>query len=193
MAARLLVGLGNPGREYEKTRHNAGFILLDRLAKTFRAEWKKCRYADALEAVLPRQGERETPEVLLKPQCFMNLSGEVVGAALHWWKWPQEELLVIVDDVALPVGQLRLRVKGSPGGHNGLRSIEATLGSGQYARLRVGVGAAEPGELVGHVLGKFLKEEYEIIERTSERAVEAILACRLAGYEAGAQIANQKV
>jgi len=187
MAARLLVGLGNPGAEYETTRHNAGFILLDRLAARHQIRWGKCRFADALESTLP------SGELLLKPQSFMNLSGPVVQEALHWLKWDREELLVIVDDVALPLGRMRLRVEGSCGGHNGLRSIEQSLGTREYARLRVGVGGAELDGLVGHVLGKFTKTENEKLNETADRAIEAILAARQGGYEAGMRIANQKI
>lgn len=187
MAARLLVGLGNPGAEYEATRHNAGFILVDRLAARHQVRWTKCRFADAVEASLP------SGEFLLKPQSYMNLSGPVVQDALHWLKWDKEELLVIVDDVALPLGRMRLRIEGSCGGHNGLRSIEQSLGTREYARLRIGVGAAESESLVGHVLGRFTKTEYEKLNETADRAIEAIQAARQNGYEAGMRISNQKL
>jgi len=164
---RLLVGLGNPGREYSGTRHNVGFMVLDRLAAasgaTFRAE-KKWQ-ADAVN----------TGGVwLLKPQTYMNLSGESVNALARFYQIEPARVLVVLDDMALPLGRLRIRERGSHGGHNGLRSIIDHLGTQDVPRLRVGIGSSEPGAAVGHVLGRFAVDERPLVEQSLDRAVEAI-------------------
>ncbi len=164
---RLLVGLGNPGREYSGTRHNVGFMVLDRLAAAmgaaFRAE-KKWQ-ADAVQ----------THGVwLLKPQTYMNLSGESVSALARFYQIDPARVLVVLDDMALPLGRLRLRERGSHGGHNGLRSLLDHLGTQDVPRLRVGIGSSEPGAAVGHVLGRFALDERPLVEQSLDRAVEAV-------------------
>lgn len=167
---RLIVGLGNPGREYEKTRHNIGFRCVDRLARenglTFRRNLK-VRGAVAKGLIASQ------PCVLLKPSTFMNLSGESVALATNAFGVKVESLLVIVDDVALPFGQLRLKVNSGPGGHNGLKSIEAALQTQSYARLKIGVGDAYEGELSDHVLDRFTSEEEALVSEILERATAA--------------------
>lgn len=164
---RLIVGLGNPGREYSATRHNAGFMVLDRVAAlsgaAFRAEkkWK---------ADVAPSGDTW----LCKPQTFMNLSGESVGAMARFHKIAPAQVLVVLDDMALPLGRLRIREKGSAGGHNGLQSILDHLGTRDVPRLRVGIGAAGPGEATGHVLGRFAVDERPLLDQALDRAVEAI-------------------
>ncbi len=164
---RLLVGLGNPGREYSGTRHNVGFMVLDRLAAalgaTFRAEKK-------WQADVAVAGD----VWLLKPQTYMNLSGESVGALARFHKIAPERVLAVLDDMALPLGRLRFRERGSAGGHNGLQSILDHLGTQSVPRLRVGIGAAGPGAATGHVLGRFAVDERPLVEQSLDRAAEAI-------------------
>ena len=164
---RLLVGLGNPGREYSGTRHNVGFMVLDRLAAasgaTFRAD-KKWQ-ADAVLA---------NGVWLLKPQTYMNLSGESVSALVRFYQIEPARVLVVLDDMALPLGRLRIRERGSHGGHNGLRSILEHLGTQDVPRLRVGIGSSDPGEATGHVLGRFAVDERPLVEQSLDRAVEAV-------------------
>jgi PTH1 family peptidyl-tRNA hydrolase len=172
---RLIVGLGNPGKEYEQTRHNVGFMVLDRLAQG-RGEWRKQKAwrGEVCEA----QGVW-----LLKPQTYMNLSGESVRAMSDFYKIAPESVLVVLDDLSLGLGQLRLRLGGSAGGHNGLKSILEHLGTRDVARVRVGIGGAGPGEVVGHVLGKFRKDEWPRVEEALERTEAAIHRIQSDGME----------
>lgn len=164
---RLLVGLGNPGREYSGTRHNVGFMVLDRLAAamgaTFRADKKW--HADTAS---------NGGVWLLKPQTYMNLSGESVSALVRFYQIEPARVLVVLDDMALPLGRLRIRERGSHGGHNGLRSILDHLGTQDVPRLRVGIGSSDPGEATGHVLGRFAVDERPLVEQSLDRAVEAV-------------------
>ena len=172
---RLLVGLGNPGREYSGTRHNVGFMVLDRLAAasgaTFRAEKKWQADAVLVPSQIPCVGGGVW---LLKPQTYMNLSGESVSELVRFYQIEPARVLVVLDDMALPLGRLRLRERGSHGGHNGLRSILAHLGTQDVPRLRVGIGASDPGEATGHVLGRFSVDERPLVEQSLDRTVEAI-------------------
>lgn len=168
---RLLVGLGNPGREYAGTRHNVGFMIADRLAAKSRAEFRTER---DWKAAMAKSGDL----LLCKPLTFMNLSGKSVRAVSDFYKIAPAEMLVVLDDTALPLGRLRLRPEGSAGGHNGLKSIFEHLGTTAVPRLRVGIGEAEPGEAVGHVLGRFDLEEMPVLEQSLDRA-EAAIACVL--------------
>lgn len=151
----LLVGLGNPGAEYARTRHNIGFMTVDALAEASNTSFKADRFGD-----VARCTHRGRQLVLLKPSTFMNLSGKAVR---HWMdaeKLSLDRLLVITDDIHLPFGTLRLRGKGSDGGHNGLKDIQSVMGTSAYARLRFGVGADfGPGRQIDHVLGTFSAEE----------------------------------
>lgn len=165
----VIVGLGNPGAEYAKTRHNAGFILVDRLAKQWRAEWKSERKFDALIA---RAADVGGGGVLLsKPQTFMNASGESVAPLADFFKVTPVRCLVVVDDADLPVGEIRMRPGGSSGGHHGLESIEQHLGTREFPRLRIGIGRKTvERKIVGHVLGNFSQAENEILELVMARA-----------------------
>jgi PTH1 family peptidyl-tRNA hydrolase len=174
---RLVAGLGNPGREYERTRHNAGFMILDRFAARHRAEWSNERKFEARVA-------RCDSLILLKPQTFMNLSGRSVAAACQFYKIDPAELLVVYDDMALPEGKLRLRQHGSAGGHNGMKSIIACLGTDRFPRLRFGVGAPEGRTATGHVLGAFDGGSLEALDKSLENAVEAVSMCALRGLAA---------
>jgi PTH1 family peptidyl-tRNA hydrolase len=176
VAYKLIVGLGNPGSEYLFTRHNAGFLVLDAWAdeEGFSFQDDRPRYSKA--AQLPG-GER-----LVKPMTYMNESGKAVAAWLDWLKLSVADLLVIVDDVALPMGQVRLRPEGSSGGHNGLKSIEAHLGTGAYARLRCGVDAVPPGwGLERWVLSKFRPDEEDALGEMIRTARLAIECCQSEG------------
>lgn len=168
----LIVGLGNPGTEYAKTRHNAGFMLADLLANRWRADWNSEKKFQSRIAKAERNGKRL---VLCEPQTFMNLSGEAVGALLKFYQLPLKQLIVAVDDADLPLGEIRLRPSGSSGGHHGLESIEQHLGSREYARLRIGIGRKDSRrEIAGHVLGKLSGTELTLMEKILGRAVEQV-------------------
>jgi PTH1 family peptidyl-tRNA hydrolase len=184
----LVAGLGNEGSAYRGTRHNFGFEVVDRMAAGQGIPWAKCRQAEAWEARLP--GNR----ILLKPITMMNSSGEAVRAAMEWWKVPSKNFMVIVDDIDLPLGRLRLRAEGSSGGHRGLASIEAQLATRDFARLRGGVGRpAEAHGAADHVLEPFLPEERPVVARMVTAAAEAVEAWWRDGWEAARLLGNRKV
>jgi len=173
---KLVAGLGNPGPKYLLTRHNVGFLVLDAWVdeeeKRFRDERSHFSQAVQLDS-----GER-----LVKPATYMNESGQAVAAWLEWLKLTPADLLVVVDDVALPLGQVRLRPEGSSGGHNGLKSIETHLGTDRYARLRCGVDAVPPGwSLESWVLSRFRPEEEEALGAMIRTARMAIECCQREG------------
>ena len=169
MSFSLIVGLGNPGKTYEGTRHNVGFMVLDRLATTSGVTFESSPKWQSHIAKLPASGT-----LLLKPQTFMNLSGRAIQQVLSFHKWLPEQMLVVYDDVALPLGTLRFREKGSAGGHNGIKSIIQHLGTDAFPRLKIGIGGSRPGEMVGHVLGKFSPDERPIAENMLATALEAV-------------------
>lgn len=170
---KLIVGLGNPGLQYDKTRHNAGFLVVDALASRHAGgQIPKSRFNSiTLDAFIGAE-----KVLLMKPTTFMNLSGKAVGEAVRFYKLdPSEDLIVIVDDIALPVGHTRVRKNGGSGGHNGLSDIDRLLGSDQYMRVRLGVG--EVPKLMNQsdwVLSRFMSEEREDIERGIVRAADAV-------------------
>ena len=159
----LIVGLGNPGAEYAHTRHNAGFQSVEQLAARQRAGWTLEKKFNARVA----KTELDDKRVLLcEPQTFMNLSGEAVGALMSYYQVTVPNVLVVVDDADLPVGEIRLRPGGSSGGHHGLESVEQHLGTREFARLRIGIGRKDGArEITGHVLGKFDKAETAVMEK----------------------------
>ncbi|MBO4808438.1 MAG: aminoacyl-tRNA hydrolase [Lachnospiraceae bacterium] len=168
----VIVGLGNPGKKYENTRHNVGFAVIDKLAKDCDIKVNKSKHSAKIgEGVI--EGEKV---VLAKPQTYMNLSGMSVRSLMDFYKIdPESELIIISDDIDLPTGNLRIRKSGSAGGHNGLKSIIANVGTQGFTRIRVGVGAKIEGEdLADHVLGHFNKDDAKIIEIAAETAAEAI-------------------
>jgi len=168
----LIVGLGNPGSDYAKTRHNAGFMLVELLALRWRAAWNTER---KFRARIAKTGRESRRVVLCEPQTFMNLSGETVGALVKFYQLPLKQLIVAVDDADLPLGQIRLRPGGSSGGHHGLESIEQHLGSREYARLRVGIGRTDGArEITGHVLGRLSKGELAVMEKVLTRAADQV-------------------
>jgi PTH1 family peptidyl-tRNA hydrolase len=168
----LIVGLGNPGAEYANTRHNAGFLLAEKLAAQCQASWTNERKFIARVA----RGENAGKKFLLaEPQTFMNLSGETVGALVKFYQLPLAQLIVAVDDADLPLGEIRLRPSGSSGGHHGLESIEQHLGTREFARLRIGIGRRNGArQITNFVLGKFEKAESAVLEKVLERAASQI-------------------
>ncbi len=182
--SHLIVGLGNPGREYENTRHNAGFLIINDLAAKHGVRIDRARFR-ALTAECVIEDKRV---LLMKPETYMNLSGEAVGAAASFYKIAPENILVICDDISFDVGRLRIRKKGSAGGHNGLKSIIASLGSDAFVRFRVGVGQkpSPDYDLVDWVLGKFPKESLDAMRAASEATASAI-SLWLSGKEEEAQ------
>jgi PTH1 family peptidyl-tRNA hydrolase len=168
----LIVGLGNPGADYVRTRHNAGFMLADLLARRWRVEWSTGKKFQSRVAKVERDGRRV---VLCEPQTFMNLSGEAVGALLSFYRLPQTRLLVAVDDADLPLGEIRLRPGGSSGGHHGLESIEQHLSSREFARLRIGIGRKDgQREITGHVLGRMESGETTVMGKVLARAADQV-------------------
>ncbi len=168
----LLVCLGNPGKQYENTRHNIGFMAADLLSEREGVKLNKLRYR-ALTGEMTLGGARV---LVIKPQTYMNLSGEAVKLAGGFYKVPPERVLVISDDVSLPLGKLRIRASGSAGGHNGLKNIIAHLGTDAFPRIKVGVGApAHPEhEMVDWVIGNFSGEEKKVVRQALERVTEAV-------------------
>lgn len=167
----LIVGLGNPGKAYDKTRHNVGFVVLQELARKHRLEFRKQAY---FKGVIAEGNIGNDSVLLLMPQTFMNLSGESVSLLAEYRKIDLAHLLIVTDDVAIPLGQLRMRINSGSGGHNGLKSVEEHLKSNRYARLRIGVGDRQEGDLASHVLGRFTEEEEKLLPAIWERAVQAI-------------------
>ncbi len=181
MSFSLIVGLGNPGRQYEATRHNIGFMLLDRLALASGVAFQSSPKWQCHLAKL-----RDDGSFLLKPQTFMNLSGRAVRQVLSFYKIPPEQMLVIYDDAALPLGTLRFREKGSAGGHNGIKSLIEHLATDGFPRLKLGIGASQPGNLTGHVLGDFSPDELPLLQNTLATALKAVQLARSHGLAAAA-------
>lgn len=184
----LIVGLGNPGSEYELTRHNIGFLILDRLAEQAKAKFSTQRLADKTE--IKFKGRQLH---LIKPNTFMNLSGKAVNYWMNELKVPKENILVLVDDLALPFGSLRLRGKGSSAGHNGLTNIEEILATQQYSRLRFGIGSNfSKGGQIDFVLSRFSDEEFKAIVPIMDKAIEVIQSFCTAGLERTMSVGNRK-
>ncbi len=180
---KLIVGLGNPGHEYVRTRHNVGFMVLDALASQWRFSFNE---HTKWKAELAKHQQL----YFLKPLTFMNLSGQAVQACAQFYKIKPEEVLLIYDDVALPIGKLRLRPSGSAGGHNGIKSIIQHLGTDQFPRIKIGIGGAEKSSLSGHVLGRFSVAEQESVDKSLARAADAVKMCALHGWAAAMQFFN---
>jgi peptidyl-tRNA hydrolase, PTH1 family len=164
---RCVAGLGNPGPEYAGTRHNIGFVVLDHLAAQLKSTWEKSR---KWEAFTSRHGEL----LLAKPMSFMNRSGYPLVAIAQFYKFAPSEILVVLDDFALPLGRIRIRAGGGTGGHNGLDSVIMQFGTEEIPRLRIGIGAAPVAGSVDYVLGRFFEEERALVKSAIERSVEAI-------------------
>jgi len=164
---RLIAGLGNPGREYEQTRHNIGFLVADRLAAQFGSTWERSTKWGALIA-------KHNDIILIKPMTYMNRSGEPLHAVAHFHKIGPQQILVVLDDFALPLGRLRLRSRGSSGGHNGFESILMQFGTDEIPRLRIGIGTAPNAGSVDYVLSRFFEEERPLVTSTIDRAADAV-------------------
>jgi len=175
----LIVGLGNIGPEYQNTRHNIGFTILDAFAKASNVFFEENRYGSTCEVKI-----KGRTLLLLKPSTFMNLSGNAVRYWLQKEKIPEENMLVIVDDLALPFGTLRLKPQGSDAGHNGLKNIQQMLGHNNYARLRFGIGNQfQRGQQVDYVLGKWTDEQMNAMPERAEKCIEMIKSFCLAGVQ----------
>jgi PTH1 family peptidyl-tRNA hydrolase len=177
---KVIVGLGNPGLKYARTRHNIGFEVIDYLA----AAPGSSPFREKFEAFVAEQKEGDEAILLVKPLTFMNLSGRSVRAILDFYKLPVEQVLVICDDFNLPLGKLRIRAKGSHGGQNGLRNIQEQLGTDAYSRLRIGVGQPVPGEAVDFVLSTFKPGERAATEEAVALAAQAALVWVRQGIDA---------
>lgn len=184
---KLIVGLGNPGNEYAKTRHNAGFMALDRLASRHELANAKTKFHSGM-----LDGQIAGCRcILLQPMTFMNRSGLAVGEAVQFYKLdPQVDLLVIVDDVALPLGQIRLRQEGGPGGHNGLADIERVLGAPAYPRLRIGIDPPGRVPQSDYVLGRFTKSQFDQLDPALDRACNAIESWLTDGIDKAMSVHN---
>ncbi len=185
----MIVGLGNPGRAYEKTRHNVGFAALDFFAEKHGLQFSnktQLRSSVSQGSIL---GESVS---LLKPLTFMNLSGEAIKVALDYWKIEVSRLLVLVDDIDLPFGELRLRAGSGPGTHNGLKNIETCLQTNRYPRLRIGIGESREGDLADFVLGKFSSAEEEHLSEIFEKVVQTIEIWLNHGLNRAMNFANAK-
>ena len=177
----IIAGLGNPTREYEKTRHNVGFDTIDVLVDKMNVSVDERKFKGLYgRGIL--EGEKV---ILLKPQTFMNLSGESVRAAADYYKVDPDHIIIIYDDISLAPGQLRIRTKGSAGGHNGIKSIIAHLGTQEFPRIKIGVGDKPPRmDLADYVLSRFSREDREIMEKAFEEAAQAVQVMIRQGMEA---------
>lgn len=167
---KLIVGLGNPGLRYAHSRHNVGFMIVDEFAHAHDLRFSRKRFnAEIAEGDI---GDKRV--MIAKPQTFMNLSGEAVGKLFKFYKIAPHDLIVVYDDLDLPLGKMRMRTKGSAGGHHGMESIIAHVGNSDFPRLRVGIGRPNPDADIDHVLGNFEGDERKLMDETFERAAEAI-------------------
>jgi PTH1 family peptidyl-tRNA hydrolase len=167
---KIVVGLGNPGRKYQGTRHNVGYAVVDTLAASSHCG----RFQDRFQAQAAECAENSHRILLVKPETFMNLSGRCVREIVDFYQVPLQELLVVCDDFNLPLGKVRVRARGTHGGHNGLRDIQNHLGTMEYSRLRIGVEAPGDKEAIEHVLGRFRPAERPVIEEAVAHAAQAV-------------------
>ena len=182
---RLIVGLGNPGPEFAETRHNLGFRCVEELARRYGAAWQdKTNAWNSLIAVIhPRADDPNLTVVLAKPQTYMNRSGAAVKALLDFLALERDKCLIVYDDMDLPFGALRLRQRGSPGTHNGMRSVAAGLESDEIPRLRIGISQATPGDATSHVLSEFTDDERAAVDELVARAADAAIAWAIDGAD----------
>lgn len=188
MIPRLIVGLGNPGNDYRDTRHNVGFMVIDEVARRMGVEFQNEKRWKSLVA-------RSGGTVLMKPQTYMNASGEAASAVAHFFKLQPAETLVVFDDVDLPLGTLRMRPGGSAGGHNGIRSLIAHLSTDQFPRLKLGIsgtsGRPAGHKMSGHVLGRFTEDERPELAIMIDRAADAVIHSLRSGLEAAMNVFNR--
>lgn len=188
---QLIVGLGNPESKYEKTRHNIGFEAVDALAKTWQISWSENRRFQAF--IGEGRGANGDKVRLLKPLTYMNRSGQAIRSAMDWYKLPPESTLIIYDDMDLSVGRLRLRLSGSAGGHNGMKSAIAHLGTQNFPRLRIGIGKSRGDkDSVSHVLGRFSPEETQIMSEVLQLVVDAVELALKQGVEKAMSLYNNR-
>jgi PTH1 family peptidyl-tRNA hydrolase len=190
-AVKIICGLGNPGREYERHRHNIGFAVVEALAARWKARFDQSKF-DAELATASVAGEKV---LLLKPQTFMNLSGQSLGGAARFYKVGVEDVLVVHDELDLPFGRLQLKAGGGSGGHNGLKSIAESWGEEAYGRLRFGIGrppAPGPDRVVGHVLSNFSVEEQPLLQALIDKAADAAEAFVKLGLAKAMNAFNRK-
>jgi PTH1 family peptidyl-tRNA hydrolase len=193
---QLIVGLGNPGSKYEQTRHNVGFMLIDELARLWQIPLSENRKFQGIAG--EGTGPRGIKMRLLKPTTYMNLSGQSIRAVIDWYKLPPESVLVVYDEMDLPLGRLRMRLSGSAGGHNGMKSAIAHLGTQNFPRLRIGIGAPKTPEgaeknTVNHVLGQFSKAESQILKEVLQLSVDAIEMSVKESVEKAMSLYNNRV
>jgi PTH1 family peptidyl-tRNA hydrolase len=191
---QVIVGLGNPGAKYDQTRHNIGFAAIDRLARRWQIPLSENRKFQGEFG--EGRGVGADKIRLLKPLTYMNLSGQSIRAVTDWYKLPPESVLVIYDDMDLPIGKLRLRQSGSAGGHNGIKSTIAHLGTQNFPRLRIGIGspkaAAADKDTIAHVLGQFSKAEAEVLDQVLQLVIEAIELSLRQGVAKAMSLYNNK-
>jgi PTH1 family peptidyl-tRNA hydrolase len=186
---RLVVGLGNPGASYRKTRHNVGFMAVDSIAQQFGIALDREKFG----VVFGRGSVERVTVVLAKPVAFMNRSGPPVQQLAHYYRIPCEDMLVIHDDIDLAFGKLKIKKKGGHGGHNGVRSLMDAFGGGDFVRLRIGVGRSEAGiSVTDHVLGKFSAEQAKILDRIISSARDAVVTVLCEGTQVGMNVFNRK-
>ena len=186
----LIVGLGNPEPKYDHTRHNIGFDAVDSLADLWGMSWKENkRFQGLISEGVSSYGNKIR---LLKPLTYMNRSGQAVRAVIDWYKTSPRSVMVIYDEMDLPVGRLRIRLSGSAGGHNGMKSIISHLGSQDFPRLRIGIGKSDGKKQISHVLGKFAPEEKAIIKQVLQLSTDAVERSLKEGVEKAMNIYNSK-
>jgi peptidyl-tRNA hydrolase, PTH1 family len=167
---KLIVGLGNPGKEYEKTRHNVGFLVLDKLASKYEASFDNKKF-NGKYCKIEINDEKV---ILLKPQKYMNLSGEVIKEFVQYYKINIEDLIIIHDDLDINIGDIKIKPKGSSGGHNGLNNIELMLNTSEYKRVKIGISNTNKFDAKDYVLGKFSSEEFKIINEITDKVCDVI-------------------
>ncbi|MDB6081281.1 MAG: Peptidyl-tRNA hydrolase [Chlamydiia bacterium] len=190
---RLIVGLGNPGKKYEMTRHNLGFLVLEELADILKTQFTKDTRFESLVAFATIEDKKV---LLMLPQTYMNESGRAVAKVMGFYKLTNDALIVAVDDMALPFGHLRVKPSGSSGGHNGLNSIEAVVGTRDYMRLRIGIGkdsGATDAEIVDHVLGRFTSNEKKVLPECLKGAAECLKRLVLEDFQKVINDVNRRV
>ncbi|MEA5509770.1 aminoacyl-tRNA hydrolase [Crocosphaera sp. UHCC 0190] len=191
MIPQLIVGLGNPEAKYDKTRHNIGFEVVDKLADAWQLSWKENR---RFQGMIAEGNSRNNQKVyLLKPLTYMNRSGQSVRAVTDWYKLNSADVLTIYDDMDLPIGRMRMRLSGSAGGHNGMKSIIAHLGNQNFPRLRIGIGKSNhTDETISHVLGRFSPDEKVIIDKIFPLVVDAVEMSLKQGIEKAMSLFNSQ-
>jgi peptidyl-tRNA hydrolase, PTH1 family len=188
---QLIIGLGNPGARYAQTRHNVGFDLLDSISKRWQISFADRKQFQGIYG--EGFGNNNVRIRLLKPQTFMNLSGQSVRATIDWFKLPPESVMVVYDDLDLPLGKIRLRLSGSAGGHNGMKSIISHLGTQNFPRVRIGIGKSfGEKDTISHVLGKFSSEEIPIVKEVIELTNDSIELSLKQGVEKAMCLYNNR-